>query len=503
VGNAVKFTEQGFILVSVSRQSSTFHPNQGGLGFGGKAFYRFIIRDTGVGIPSRMLPQLFDPFTQGHTSQKKADGSGLGLSLVKMFAEALGGSVRVTSEEHRGSIFTVEIPFTPLPPGTISESIDRLQVHSDLLSVAKLGILYSSRATLNSLVFHLSSWQVPYRIIGSVETPSGLTNFLAQARSHRVASEEDAEGLPPICLLIDGDVSTLLRAVEDVNCARQTSGEGAALEVRILFMCSLSSYSLVVKEVQANNLSAWVSVLTKPLSPLKLNKSFARLIRASPTSRSTSFTTPSLPFTAAFQIGSFNRRVASKLVTLGEQLKEGGEEEEELGRALPPRLNAPACKGIPAPNGANGLTFRPHLSNPQGLDQRTLGGERLQVLVVEDNKVNQMVLSRQMEKLGVHFKVTPSGTDAVRIWEETEGSISVIFMDVEVEGDINGLQATLEIRARERAKGGRQRTFIAMMTGRALEEDKREALAAGCDDFLIKPVSLEVIRALVTLKLRL
>ena len=95
VDNAVKHTPAGGqIDVEIQRD-------------GGRALLR--VRDTGSGIPADELPRIWDRLYRGDTS--RADrGLGLGLSLVKAVVEAHGGSVAVTSEPGRGSIFTVSLP---------------------------------------------------------------------------------------------------------------------------------------------------------------------------------------------------------------------------------------------------------------------------------------------------------------------------------------------------------------------------------------------------------
>ena len=69
------------------------------------------VADTGIGIAADRLEGIFDRFVQADASiSRKYRGSGLGLSLVKKTAEALGGSVAVESEVGRGSVFTVVLP---------------------------------------------------------------------------------------------------------------------------------------------------------------------------------------------------------------------------------------------------------------------------------------------------------------------------------------------------------------------------------------------------------
>lgn len=97
ISNALKFTNVGEVRVSAS--------------LAGEDRVEFAVSDTGIGIAKEHLPALFSEFVQIDTCiQKRLRGTGLGLSLAKKFAQLLGGSVGVTSEEGRGSRFFVVIP---------------------------------------------------------------------------------------------------------------------------------------------------------------------------------------------------------------------------------------------------------------------------------------------------------------------------------------------------------------------------------------------------------
>lgn len=78
------------------------------------------VRDTGMGIRKENLGAIFDKFNRpGADDGAVISGSGLGLYLVKMLAERLGGTVAVESEVGRGSVFTVRLPFQC--PGEVGE----------------------------------------------------------------------------------------------------------------------------------------------------------------------------------------------------------------------------------------------------------------------------------------------------------------------------------------------------------------------------------------------
>ena len=102
MNNAIKFTNQGYIKLSVELLNQEDSDVQ----------LRFIIKDTGIGIKEEKLSQLFKSFSRVHDENKDIiEGAGLGLNIVKRLLELLNGTIEVESEFYQGSTFTVDIPF--------------------------------------------------------------------------------------------------------------------------------------------------------------------------------------------------------------------------------------------------------------------------------------------------------------------------------------------------------------------------------------------------------
>ena len=101
VGNAVKFTPKGYILVEVTSEVD-----------------RLLLRvaDTGIGIPVERQSALFQPFEQVDTStSRRYGGSGLGLAIARRLAGLMGGGISLESTPGAGSVFTVDLPLRPAP----------------------------------------------------------------------------------------------------------------------------------------------------------------------------------------------------------------------------------------------------------------------------------------------------------------------------------------------------------------------------------------------------
>jgi signal transduction histidine kinase/CheY-like chemotaxis protein len=105
VGNAIKFTEQGSVIVEVSASELTAE----------RARLHFMVRDTGPGIAAEAQGALFQPFVQlGHAAQRSS-GTGLGLAISKRLVELLGGKIGLESQLGAGSTFAFELPMERAP----------------------------------------------------------------------------------------------------------------------------------------------------------------------------------------------------------------------------------------------------------------------------------------------------------------------------------------------------------------------------------------------------
>ncbi|SFN74338.1 Signal transduction histidine kinase [Chitinophaga sp. YR627] len=156
IGNALKFTEKGGIVISVSNKQSDGNIIQ----------LAFAITDTGIGIEPNKLASIFDRFNQAEDSiTRKYGGTGLGLSIVKDLVILQGGDISVESEPGKGTTFRFFIPYAiaskqmPIP-----DSIDISQFRITTNNEVKILVVDDNEMN-RSLMKHLfTEWELAFDV---------------------------------------------------------------------------------------------------------------------------------------------------------------------------------------------------------------------------------------------------------------------------------------------------------------------------------------------------
>jgi two-component system, sensor histidine kinase and response regulator len=379
LGNAIKFTSQGEVVIQVEIQEEL--PNE--------TVLHFTVRDTGIGIPLEKQQLIFEAFTQTDSSTtRKYGGTGLGLAISSRLVNKMGGKIWVESEPDRGSTFHFTV------------------------------------------------------------------RFLLQKFSSRKYAPLGAEALRGLPVLVVDDNATNRRILQEMLLAWQmnptlTESGHEALTILKQAYTDGRPFSLILLDAQMPGLDGF--------SLVKIIKEDARLANS---------------FVIMLTSAGF-RGDAARCRELGIN-----------GYLTKPNKRSDLLEAIRAVLGSPaGTETSPSVVTLHSLrESRT----RLKILLAEDNRVNQALAVRLLEKRGYHVVVAGNGKAALEALETQE--FDLILMDVQMP-KMDGLQATAAIRESE-IKNGKHIPIIAM-TAHAMAGDKERCLAAGMDDYITKPIRPE------------
>jgi PAS domain S-box-containing protein len=373
VGNAIKFTEEGEVVIRAERQPSAET----------QALVRFTVRDTGAGIPPEAVATVFEPFTQvDGGSASDQSGSGLGLAISSRLVRLMGGKLAVDSEIGRGSTFSFTLPFAVPEEAATAEPASAPAAAGRPLRV----LVYDPSDTAAETVErYLRAWGM---VATRVSADGALERFGATA-----------------------------------------SGEGFDV-------------AIIAASPQAGDAQELVRELRARAGDQGL-----------------------------FVIG---------LLDVGERIAEGngngGGFDAAVGKPIKQSRLYDALAGIQAE--------RSPVEAEEDVESGSLVG--LQVLIAEDNPVNQQVLLRQAQRLGLVAEAVDNGQAALDALAAR--SYDVLLMDCQMPV-MDGYAATRRIRELEAASGGRRMPIVAV-TANAMREDFDRCRESGMDDFVAKPVTL-------------
>ncbi|MCK7517784.1 MAG: response regulator [Ignavibacteriales bacterium] len=124
--------------------------------------------------------------------------------------------------------------------------------------------------------------------------------------------------------------------------------------------------------------------------------------------------------------------------------------------------------------------------------QKITPADKVRVLLVEDNNVNQMVALRMLQRIGFNADIASNGKEAVDAVETIE--YDLVFMDISMP-EMDGLTACSVIKSNTSLK---KQPIIIAMTANAMSGDKENYLKVGMDDYISKPVNLEELRKIIS-----
>jgi signal transduction histidine kinase/DNA-binding response OmpR family regulator len=246
IGNALKFTEKGEVIVTAALHSQTESD----------VVVRFAVQDSGIGISAQGCQNLFQAFTQADGSTtRKYGGTGLGLAISKRIVEMMGGQIGVQSTPGAGSTFFFTARFEKQLPATLARP-------RPLAKLSGSRVLIVDDNEINRLVVQLQL------------KSSGIATMEARdaAEALRLLAKERDAGRSFDLILLDMQMP----GMDGLELAQRIHADPTLSAHRMIMMTSLGSYH---REFEAQLRAAGVSLcLTKPVKQFKLFDSIARVL---------------------------------------------------------------------------------------------------------------------------------------------------------------------------------------------------------------------------------
>ncbi len=442
VGNAVKFTDRGGVRIGVVIESIEES----------EIVIRFQVQDTGIGIAPDRMDRLFKAFSQADASSARTyGGTGLGLAISMKLVQLMGGEIGVESEAGKGSTFWFTVPFGCDP--VVTECIQRDRDHHD--SPLHEGCPYAD-GDFCAAISHKEiapGFEIKGRKVLIVDENdiqretlrSQLENWAMRcfdcdsgAEALRLLSEADDRSDPFELLLVDNTIA---------------DGDGLSFCRRLIDLEERSDLKV---------------------PPILLLRSLAEEVDPDFLQRSSTETIGKPVYTSALFDGVMNQ-----LFNADVRMKmDSGIFNPNAPEAHKPVKKSKLSKEIAAP-----LTTR--LQSP-------FAG-KIHLLVVEDNRVNQIVAKNLLLEAGLSCDIVGNGfeaCDAVR-----NRIYDIVLMDCQMP-EMDGYEATDLIRKWERELG-RKRIPIIALTANATKEDVQKCFDAGMDAYCSKPINPQTVIRLI------
>ncbi len=442
IGNAVKFTERGGVRVDVMIDAIR---DVGPI-------IRFRVIDTGIGIPPSRIDRLFKAFSQADTSTSRVyGGTGLGLAISMKLVRLMGGEISVESEEGKGSTFWFTVPLGCEPkvveclredkevcPNAVNRSCSNADGHFCVAFVNRgIGGEYrvKDRSALvvddNEIQRHSLQIQLRNWEMNCVVCHSGQ-------EAARLLNDAQNRNEPFDLLLLDNS----LEEESGIDWMRRLIGEEERTGVRLPRTILLRSLAEDVDEDFLNSIGA--ESIRKPI------------------------------FTSAL----FDA-VINGIYAVDRQIKidSGILDPKTADKGRIPRRPA-SVKEIPA--------------LPANRLRSPLAG-KIHLLVVEDNRVNQIVAKNLLTEAGFTCDIANNGHEGCAAVRNKK--YDVVLMDCQMP-EMDGYEATDLIRKWEREQGSNRLPIIAL-TANATKDDITKCLNAGMDAYCSKPIQPQLVIRLI------
>ncbi|KAF4992248.1 hypothetical protein FGRMN_7278 [Fusarium graminum] len=434
-GNSLKYTSNGFVKVAAYQDST--NP-----GRPRERVVRIDITDTGAGIgPDYLHHRVFSPFTQENVHDS---GAGLGLSLVRKFVRALGGSINIQSKLGKGTRVSVKLPLQAVGLDSTETASDREEFNSQAVELSGL------RVSINGFTSSRNSSDSQRWGPGEFDEHSLLGKLCRDwLRMEIVGSVTNTQFLPDLILCDEYNLESIANQPRD------------ELSSPVIVVCRSAA---IARQLDQSHRSLrrlnWglFSFISRP----RWTK-----LQATVADRASISTTLDLP-TANPEMdrARFGNSTGGYFDIDQPMSPHKKRARSDDGDARTPLTSVPAVRSEPPPQ-----------------------SQKSRFLLVEDNAINMKILQTYMKKLGLGYDTASNGLLALETYKAKDGCYKCILMDISMPV-MDGFEATRLIRGFEH-DSDLPRSQIVAISGLASKDAQEDAFANGLDLFLSKPVQLK------------
>jgi signal transduction histidine kinase/CheY-like chemotaxis protein len=478
-GNALKFTQSGYIYVSMKASPAKF-------GKGGEVTSSAVtvtVKDTGSGIdPDFLKNGLFTAFSQ---EDCMTTGNGLGLSITRRILLSLGGDIQVKSEKDVG---TEVVATVTLDHASTLDNLDKLNSHSPItmaqnlargksIGILGLGTSESDTALSTSLQKLCHDWfSMEVRLIASSQTQFAHCDLYISSHEYLDIGNQETRTITP--------------------------SPGPKLSSPVIIICPSASTAHSMSVGAQNRGDAHVlEFISQPCGPRKLAKTLEACINRqrlrvdslpgeeNVPDGSVSF--PAQVSTNEPQMDSFLSLPSSGEVSEHSTTKVAADSETHSQATVGALESLRLPRGnIDNPLSPSGKWATTSDDKPMEKENDPVSDLPTTVLLVDDNDINLRILIAFMKKLNCDYVIAQNGEEALEVFKANSSVIGMIFMDISMP-IMDGLESTRRIREFEKTLETKPPVRIAALTGVAQADMQRDAIGSGMDLFLTKPVRLK------------
>ncbi|KAJ5776436.1 uncharacterized protein N7511_001447 [Penicillium nucicola] len=479
VGNALKYTQQGYVYVSVKTEPNELGENDEPL----RSKMTLSVQDTGCGMDSEFLQNGY--FTAFSQEDSLLPGNGLGANITQKTVSSLDGELEVRSQKDIGTQVDVILKLDNAPRHVESKKDSGDDPQNDfvvstrrLVRHKSIGILGLGSSELdNSVSSNLQKicqewFQMDVHLVIPSHTHFPHCDFyispyeyldIGNLEIKSIAPDSDAKFPSPVIIICSSP-----RVAHSLYLAARQRGDSDVLEF-----------------------------ISQPCGPQKLAKSLDNCLKR----QNRRFVGAATP--AHSRISEFERLRSQMFPTPVEDSRK--ESAVTPTNHSPPMANQGHTDPAPGKSPLNQADYfsllAPALAPPQEGKETAMNGNQPQqgppmALLVDDNEINISLLVAFMKKLGLQYLIARNGQEALESFKENNSQVSIVLMDITMPV-MDGLESSRQIRAFENVLEGHDRVPIVALTGVAQAEVEDEAISSGMNLFLTKPVRLDTIARVI------